>query len=383
MTELLQATPIVRIDQERLRNAIVENKIVVVKGLKGTGKRDAVETELRSLNLSYTCLKKQDYKGHKLGELGWKKWLENPSEVSTLIFDEAEFIENWNLFMESVLTETVPMNCILITSYEPNLEEVFQMALENAGALLHWSPISFYELAQDMGMGKLETKLEEVLIYGSLPAVLNATDKQQSLLEVLTYWQKSQWSFEERINKREQQLKVLKILAVQMGEIVSFNEIGTKVGLDNETVERYVHLFEKAFLIQVVPNFTTGQKYEMKKGMCIYFTDNGLRNALIENYTDMDWRLDADSLWRNWLLIERQKRIAQNNLKKRMFTWRSLTKTSVDLLEVDQNGIQAFQVSWNKKMKKKFPMGFVNCYPQAKQTLINRSTYWSFLSTNK
>ncbi|MBU2020475.1 MAG: AAA family ATPase [Bacteroidetes bacterium] len=383
MTEITVESTIVRLSQEQLQKAIIDNKIVVLKGLKGSGKKAAAIAELEKLNKTFTVFSKVDYKSENEGEYGWEKLLFSENNKEVVLFDEAEFLDNWDQFLETALSSDLSFSLLLISSFEPAMDEAYAMALENAGALIHWLPVSFYELAQALGMGKIDAKLEEVLNFGTLQSVLDSEDKRAALLSILEYWQKGQWSKEDRINKRDLQLKVLKILAFQMGEILSFNEIGTKVGLDNETVERYVQLFEKAYLIQTIPNFTTGKKYEMKKGITVYFTDNGIRNALIENFSEMDWRNDSDQLWRNWLLMERQKMIVQKQLPKQLFTWRSLTKTAVDIVEFGEDQTQAYQVAWNKKEKRKFPLGFKNNYPNAKYSVLNRASYWSFLSSKK
>ena len=168
-----------------------------------------------------------------------------------------------------------------------------------------------------------------------------------------------------------------------MGNLISYNDIALRCDLDNETVQRYVLLFEKAFILKRIPSYYSGKKYEMKKGVSVYFVDNGIRNALINNFNSMDWRNDATALWRNWLMIEKMKWNASIGRKAEYYTWQSHTKQRVDMIEKVGDQILAYQTSWTKKKKPKFPAGFLKNYPEAATFTLNRSTYWSFLTKKK
>lgn len=383
MTETITPTQIERYQSPILKKALAENKVVVVKGLKGSGKQAAIEASLSELNRPYEIFTKKNYKTKIDQTFSWD-FLKNQSEGgSTLLLLEAEFIANWNQFLEDVLMDEKAPSLILVASFEPEIDETFKEVLSSAGALIHWWPLSFGERAQVLGMGTLEQTLPDLLVYGNLPGVNEAVDKKEFLQNLVKTWLKGHLSVGERINKTDQQLKVLQMLAFKMGEALSFNEIALKCNLDNETVERYVKLFEKAYIVKIVPIYTTGQRYEMKKGLTVYFHDNGIRNALIDNFSSMDWRYDGNELWRNWLLTERLKWNDIHALPSQLYTWRSLTKTAVDILEVYNDKLMAYQAVFSKKEKKKFPQGFKTTYPDAKCSTLNRSTYWSFLSRKK
>lgn len=383
MSELVAPTQIERYQTATLHKALTENKIVVVKGLKGSGKQMAIEEGLGTQNRPYQTFRKANYKTKIDQTFSWNYLKEQMDGSPTLLLLEAEFILNWNQFLEDVLMDEQAPNIILVASFEPEMDDTFKEVLSSAGALIHWWPLSFGERAQVLGMGSLEQTLPDLLVYGNLPGVEEAADKKAFLQDLVQTWLKGHLSVGDRINKTEQQLKVLQMLAFKMGEALSYNEIATKCSLDNETVERYVKLFEKAYIVKIVPVYTTGQRYEMKKGLTVYFHDNGVRNALIDNFSSMDWRYDGNELWRNWLLTERLKWNDIHSLPSELFTWRSLTKTAVDILEVQEGKLHAYQAVFSKKEKKKFPLGFKTTYPDAKCSTLNRSTYWSFLSRKK
>ncbi|CAN0021586.1 unnamed protein product [Chrysoparadoxa australica] len=258
------------------------------------------------------------------------------------------------------------------------------VAIQSNDLMIQLYPPSFYEIAQAKGMGALEEQLEQRLIYGSYERVMeNPEDAQAILDEFIDEMIASSLSAKERINKKGRLKHVLQVFAFEMGNLISYNEVGVRTGLDNETVERYVQLFEKANIVKIIPSYFGGNKYEMKKGNSVFFIDNGIRNALINNFNPMEWRQDATQLWRNWLLMEKMK---WNNLIKRnaeLYTWRTHTNQRIDFMERFDGKIKGYQTSWTKNKTPKFPASFGKYYPEAKQSVLNRSTYWTFLSSKK
>jgi predicted AAA+ superfamily ATPase len=178
---------------------------------------------------------------------------------------------------------------------------------------------------------------------------------------------------------------MLQILAFQCGEPISYNDIAQRCGVDNETIERYIDLFERTFLLIKLPSFYNGHRYELKKTHCVYFQDNGIRNALIQNFNPPELRNDMDLLWRNYMVSERVKWIRSLGLQKEMFFWRTHTQQQMDFIEVDADKIMAYksdpnQFSYAKRKTVKVPKLFQTYYPQAKTGILNKSTYWNFLT---
>jgi hypothetical protein len=184
----------------------------------------------------------------------------------------------------------------------------------------------------------------------------------------------------DRINKGDKLMRMLQIIAFNIGEPVSYNEIGEKCGLDNETVERYVDLLERSFLLIRIPSYYNGHRYELKKSHVIYFLDNGIRNVLISNFNPVFLRNDIDQLWRNWLISERIKWNRLNNRTAEYKFWRTHTRQTMDFIELSEGKASAYKTSWEKKKKMKFPALFTTAYPDVATLTLNRSTYWGFLT---
>lgn len=365
-------------------NALKEGKILLVQGPKGIGKTRFVLDAVEAISPLYQLLEKTDYRDLNTGENLKNQLITYAQGSEYLILKNAEYLLHLQAILELALSDDELPKIILICSFQPTIDELLLEALKEADLFIEISPYSFYELAQVKGMGTLEKELEDRLVYGSYPAIIDQPENAEEVLNnLIDNILVSQLGASDRINKKKQLVSVLKTLAFEMGDIISYNDIGIRCDLDNETVERYIDLFEKASLLYRIHSYYGGHKYEMKKGVCIYFADNGLRNALINNFNSMEWRNDATQLWRNWLFVEKIKWNQNLGKKVQYYTWRTHTKQNVDCIEIENGRMRAYQTSWTKKKVIRFPAGFLKNYPEAETFQLNRSTYWSFLSSKK
>ena len=171
---------------------------------------------------------------------------------------------------------------------------------------------------------------------------------------------------------------MLQAVAFQIGEPISYNEIGFKAGLDNETVERYIDLLEKAFVVFRVPSFQRNKRNELKKSRKIYFVDNGIRNAIIEQWSPVDMRTDAGMLWENWMMSERRKLINNEQATISTYFWRTTAQQEVDLVEESVSGLKAFEFKWKRKGSAKIPSAFLREY-DAKGQVIDKDNFREFV----
>jgi uncharacterized protein len=373
-----------RQQKEQTINALREGKILLVQGPKGLGKTSFVLEAIETITPLYQLLEKTDYRDLNTGENLKQQLMTYGQGSQYLILKNAEYLQHLQAILELALSDDELPRIVLICSFQPHIDELLLEALQEADLIIELSPFSFYELAQVKGMGTLEKELGERLVFGSYPAVIDNPEEAESILnDLVDNVLVAQLGSNDRINKKKELIAVLKILAFDMGEIISYNDIGLRCDLDNETVERYIELFEKAKLLLRIHSYYGGKKYEMKKGVSVYFLDNGIRNALINNFNSMEWRNDATQLWRNWLFIEKIKWNRNLGKKVQYFTWRTHTKQNVDCIEIENGRMRAYQTSWTKKKIIRFPAGFTKNYPLSETFQLNRSTYWSFLSSKK
>ncbi len=367
--------------QPELEKHILSNKVLILKAPAFT-QRTRLVMESLPKNARQQLFDFSDPKTQKqFKDFSRERFLELAGTADCLVFREAQLFPALQEAIELVLFEDSKLTLICICSYDPPLDEILVEALEQNKLILNVQAPTFKEIASEFGLIKVEKKLEDRLIFGNYPTVLeNAENAAALLLKIVEQVAGYSFSKSERINKKDKLRKMLQYIAFHIGEQLSYNEIGTKSGLDNETVERYVNMLEKAFILFRLPVFSSGQRYELGKTHCFYFFDNGIRNAFIQNFNDPEIRNDMDKLWKNWIISERMKKLKQNPKKVKSYFWVTHTRQQIDYLEISPKETKAYQLIWDKSDKFKVPAMFVKYYPKALTFKINRSSYWSFLS---
>lgn len=365
-----------RIQQEEIKSKL-SAPVLFIGGPRNVGKTRLIRNVLDDSNQAYTIWNGDNRKEKKYG-------IEEASKVETpyLIIRNAQFMSQLEAILDQSLGGKIRVRVIVCYSYKPLINEALLVALKNEGLLLEVFAPSFFEAANHFGLPHEEQLLEERLIYGNYPDVLDDLEHAEvTLRELVQDVIKTNLGAKDRVNKGDKLLRVMQLLAFQIGEPVSYNEIAEKSGLDNETVERYIQLLEEAHILINLPTFENGNRYELKKTHCVYFADNGIRNVLISNFNPSFLRNDMPQLWKNWLVSERVKWAKINHLQKEFSFWRTHTRQQMDLIEKGED-IRAFKMDWEKRNKVKVPTSFKQYYPEIKSRLLNRSSYWSFL-TNK
>jgi predicted AAA+ superfamily ATPase len=173
--------------------------------------------------------------------------------------------------------------------------------------------------------------------------------------------------------------KLLTALSLQLGNEVSYNELSRTLGVKSETIERYIELLEKVFIIFRLPSLCRNLRSELKKSRKIYFYDNGIRNALIQNYKPLELRTDTGALWENFMVSERKKFIEYNDIYSNTYFWRTHTQQEIDYIEERDGMLYAFEFKWNEKRKAKIPTSFADAYPQHEFLCIDKSNYLEFI----
>jgi len=370
--------------RDAVLKAIDNSKLVLIEGPKGAGKQTLLKDIFDAQKYSFVVVDASDKKTRKSIEAS-SKTLKTYNEPY-LVLRQAQYLSNLQEILEMTLTGELSCTLIVTCSYTPLMEAELREALDIEGMLFTLYAPLFSESAKHFGLTHEIELLEERLIYGNYPIVLsNLKNASELLSDMVNEIVQTQLGASDRVNKADKLMKMLQILAFQCGEPISYNDIGQRCGVDNETIERYIDLFEKAFLLIRLPSYYGGHRYELKKTHCIYFQDNGIRNALIQNFNPPDLRNDLDALWRNYMVSERVKWIRTNRMKKQLFFWRTHTRQQMDFLEIGNGKMMAYKAdpsifSYANRKKVKIPKSFETSYPDAKTYVLNKSTYWNFLT---
>ncbi len=362
-----------------LRQKCQESKIVVLKGARRTGRLTLLSRifNLEDSNIGIIdCSNKKERKS--MDSLSQLKSFSQDKKV--IIIRDAQLLETLQEYIDFAIELDSLENLILICSFEPELHEDLWEALREQGLELNVFPVSYSESAKFHGLVQEDKSLEQRLIFGYYPEVVMQEDQAERIVsEIIESSIFTQLGASERINKKENLIKLLRHLAFNIGKVISFNDLGKKCGLDNETVERYVKLFAKANLLVLISSYNNGHRYELKKSHVVYFLDNGIRNGLIRAFQPLEFRNDVEELWKNLVISERFKANQYAGKTPEVFFWLTHTKQEVDYLEINGNEAFGAKMSLDDSKKIKVPASFLELYPQIKVTGISKKTFWTFL----
>lgn len=297
-----------------------------------------------------------------------------------LFIDEAQQIENIGILLKLIYDELPNLKVLVSGSSSFELANSINEPLTGRKWEFKLFPLSFFELVENHNLFDEKQLLKRRLVYGSYPEIIINQGGEAELLNELSgsllYKDILSW---ERIKKPKKLEALLQALAHQVGHQVSFNEIGNLIGLDNQTVENYISLLEKGFIIFSLPSLSRNLRNELKKSRKIYFLDTGLRNAVLNAYSSFETRQDIGQLWENYLIIERMK---YNQRKKRFvnsFFWRTTYQQEIDYVEEFDGKFLAFEFKWNSKRKSKAPNSFMEAYPNAEYKVITPENFLDFI----
>lgn len=298
-----------------------------------------------------------------------------------VVIDEAQRVENIGLTLK-LITDNMPHCQLLVTgSSALDLSDTINEPLTGRKYEYNLFPLSTQEIMNTEGLLKVRQSLETRLIYGSYPDVITHKDNAKELLMNLanSYLYKDILK-KDNIRKPELLEKLLVALALQVGSEVSYNEIAQTIGTDSKTVEKYIGLLEQCFVVFRLNALSRNVRTELKKSKKIFFYDNGIRNALIQNFSPLNLRTDKGALWENFFISERIKRNHYNGCYAKMYFWRTSGKQEIDYIEEEDGLFRVFEMKANpKKGHTSMPTLFLNNYNVAEQVVVTPDNYISYL----
>jgi predicted AAA+ superfamily ATPase len=246
----------------------------------------------------------------------------------------------------------------------------------------HLYPISYQETVMDTSTLEAKRLLDTRLTYGLYPEVVNNPGQEKEILiEIAQSYLYKDVLQMDSIRKPSHLGKLLKALAFQVGSEVSYHELAQTIGnIDTATVEKYLDLLEKAFVIFKLPAFSRNLRNEIKKGKKYYFFDNGIRNVLISNFTIPDMRQDKGALWENFLIAERLKYNSYVGKFVNSYFWRTHDQAEIDYIEESEGILHAFEFKW-KDQKVRFPTSFLQAYPDHQTAVVSRKNFEGFVNS--
>lgn len=373
---------ITRLGAERLHAAVQSKKVIVMLGARQVGKTTLLKSlfnasdsvlwlngdELDVQNL-FASLSAQRFKAY----LGNKK---------ILVIDEAQRIADIGLRLK-LIADSIPGIQIFATgSSSFDLANSVNEPLTGRKRELHLYPLSFKELVEDSDLLSEKRMIPHRLVFGSYPEVVTSEGNEIEVLKELSqsYLYKDILTFE-KIRHSEKLVKLLQALALQIGSQVSYNELAQTCSMDAKTVEHYITILEQAFIIFRLGTFSRNLRNELKSSRKMYFYDNGIRNAVIANFSQIENRNDAGALWENYLASERIKKNAYEGIVENHWFWRTKEQQEIDYLEESNGILRAFEFKWSDAAAKKarLPLTFSRSYKDAKFLVISPQNVEDFL----
>ncbi len=298
-----------------------------------------------------------------------------------IVIDEAQRVDNIGLTLKLMVDNIKEIQIIATGSSAFELRNRLNEPLTGRKLEYQMFPISTNEIWQSEGYLEVKRLFEHRLIYGSYPDILTHSGNARDLLITLTdsYLYKDILSTDS-LRKPEILNKLLRALAYQVGEEVSYNELAQTIGTDNKTVEKYVDLLEKCYIIFRLNGLSRNLRNELKRAKKIYFYDNGVRNAVIQQFASIDMRNDMGALWENFFISERIKHNHYNQHYCNIYFWRTKSQQEIDYIEECDGTMTAFEMKWNpKKANVRFPKSFLEAYNIKETVTITPENYLDWL----
>lgn len=298
-----------------------------------------------------------------------------------LAIDEAQRIPNIGLRLK-LITDQIPKVQVIATgSSSFELANKVNESLTGRKREFKMFPLTFGEMAKHTSFLEESRLIPHRMIYGYYPEIVaNPGDERATLKELTDSYLYKDILTLESIKKPDKLTRLLKALALQIGSQVSYNEIGNLIGLDSKTVEKYIDILEKSFIIFRLGSYSRNQRNELKSSRKIFFWDLGIRNAIIGNLSQIENRTDAGELWENFVIAERLKKNAYSGSFAQSHFWRTRQQNEIDYIEEEDGKLSSFEFKWNdRKANVKCPEVFKNAYPETIFKVITPKNIEEFL----
>ena len=361
---------------------IGRNKVILLFGTRRVGKTWLVEQITAEANIEHLFLNGEDQDVQILlatrTVANYRRIL---GSAKLLVIDEAQVIPEIGKILKLLIDSFKDLTIIASGSSAFDLSNQTGEPLTGRSLTYHLYPIAQLELAQYENGLETVQNLEERLIFGSYPELFQLetlAEKSQYLTELIKSYLLKDILMYETIQNSNKLLELLKLIAYQVGSEVSIDELARSLGISKNTVDRYLDLLSKVFIIYKVSGYSNNLRKEVTKSSKWYFYDNGIRNAIINDFRLLVLRNDQGILWENYGFSERIKKMSYQQEQVQHYFWRTYDQQEIDLIEAKDGQANAFDFKWGNQ-KKKIPGFFAKNYPNAQFSIINKENYLDFI----
>lgn len=364
-----------------LKNTTQNQKVTQILGARRVGKSELIKDFTKELNSKYLLLNGDDVLDIQLLE---ERSLANYRRVlqdyDILIIDEAQNIPEIGLKLKLIVDNIDGIQIIITGSSAMDLSQKAGEPLVGRMHTLRLFPLSYREIAQKYDFREIQQTLDDRLIYGSYPelTILRSPAEKESYLGELvgSLLLKDILAYSD-VRKSDKIFDLLKLIAFQMGQEVSYTELGQKLQISKNTIEKYVDLLIQSFILIRVGGYSQNLRKEVTKQPKLYFLDNGIRNAVLNNFSPLQTRADVGALWENYCIQERIKRLNYDSIRYQGYFWRTYDDQEIDWIEDYNQSLHAYEMKYSKTTS--IPGAFAKNYPDASFHVMNRDTYSDYI----
>lgn len=372
-----------RVVEKKLLAYLKPNKVLVLLGARRVGKTELLKHLLEQINEDYLLLNGEDQEVQLILEQrsvgNYERLL---GKVKLLIIDEAQEISDIGAKLKLMIDSINGLRIIITGSSMLDLDNKTGEPLVGRKTTFYLFPLAQMEFSAKENLVQTRTKLEERLIFGSYPELehLTSLDEKKDYLkeQVNSYLLRDILAYE-GIQKREKIVSLLRMLAYRVGSEISLESMGNQLQVSKNTVDKYLDLLSKVFVIHKLSGFSRNLDNEITKMHKWYFYDNGIRNALISNFSGLNLRDDVGKLWENYMIAERIKWQEYNRKHVTNYFWRTHSKQEIDWVEESDGQLKAYEFKWNPTKLPKIPAAWSKAYPSSKFTVVAPNTYLDFI----
>ena len=381
--ELVYIAPMFKRAYEPLENHLQPGKVLLIYGPRRVGKTTLLQAFLKQTPLKYKLDSGDNLRTQEiLRSQDFKQILAYAEGYDLIAIDEAQNIPNIGMGLKIIVDQMPHVSVIVTGSSSFELAGQVGEPLTGRKRTLTLFPLAQSELSSVHNRFELKERLADDLVFGSYPEVILAGTKRakiETITEIAnSYLVKDILAFD-RVKSAKILVDLLKLLAFQVGSEVSLTEIGTQLGVDYKTIQRYLDLLEKAFVIIRLGGFSRNLRNEVTNKAKYYFMDNGIRNALIAQFNALEHRNDIGQLWENFIFIERLKYRNYQFIYANIYFWRTYGQQEIDLVEEREGNLFGYESKWSASKAVLPPKDWVRAYPEAKFNLITPDNYQEFV----
>lgn len=363
-------------------NYLIPNKVIVITGARRVGKTYLIKNLLKKVTEPYILLNGESITTlEQLQRRSVENYRNLLQGCKLLVIDEAQKIPEIGSKLKLMIDEIEGLKIIVTGSSAFDIYSVLGEPLTGRKYDFSLFPISEKEYAQKENLFQLHENMRSRIIFGNYPELLQIETEEHKikyLKELISsYLLKDILAFE-KIKNSSVILSLLRLLAFQIGNEASINEIGTQLSVSKNTVARYIDLLEKVFIIFHLDAFSRNKRKEISKSKKYYFRDNGIRNAVISNFNSLELRDDTGRLWENYIISERLKHKEYSGIQSSHYFWRTYNRQEIDYIEEENEKISAYEIKW-KEQKSKIPAFWKTSYPNSNFHQITSSNFLPFV----